>query len=571
MGKSIGTKRKRQFYGNRFKNNAINNSRTTVNKECSASSSKLAATFLNNAEDAEQSRTLSGNRIIDMEILMTVFNELCCPKCFAEGLIFCEDSRYGLCSNFLLKCKMCDFSKGFSSSEKHINAPEINTRLVYGLRQLGKGFSSAYKLCSTLNLPSLSKTAYVKHERKLTTVVKGVAEKFMKSAASDVATQKQDPTDKISKCGVSVDGTWQRRGYTSLNGCVSAISVDTGKVIDIEIMSSYCPVCKKLERMPKNIAYTTLKFDHVCQCNFEGSASKMEVVGASRMFRRSIEERKLQYAEYYGDGDSKAFVNVKDTYGQDSVVKLECIGHVQKRVGSRLRKLKSKTKGISGKGKLTDAFIDRLQNYYGIAVRSNIGNLDKMQQSVISALFHCASNCKKPMHGQCPVGKDSWCYYQRSLESNSNVKEKYAGLPNYVLNTVKPTYLQLCSRELLSKCLHGKTQNANESFNGIIWQRVPKNVFVCLKTLKLGAYDAVIQFNEGFKGSLAVLSELNIENLGYFTLSGYNRLDKLRIAESVRHSTPVCKKRRKIVRALKKKKICVLDQKEGKLYESGGF
>ncbi|GFU86576.1 hypothetical protein TNCV_4480121 [Trichonephila clavipes] len=40
--------------------------------------------------------------------------------------------------------------------------------------------------------------------------------------------------------------TWQRRGYTCMNGCVAAISVDTGKVLDIEVMSSYCPTCKRL-------------------------------------------------------------------------------------------------------------------------------------------------------------------------------------------------------------------------------------------------------------------------------------------------------------------------------------
>lgn len=88
-------------------------------------------------------------------------------------------------------------------------------------------------------------------------------------------------------------------------------------------------------------------------------------------------------------------MNVKDTYGENSVTKLECIAHVQNRVGSRLRKLKSKVKGLSGKGKLTDNFIDRLQNYYGIAVRSNVGDLKSMQQNVIAALFHCASNKKK--------------------------------------------------------------------------------------------------------------------------------------------------------------------------------
>ncbi|GFS99025.1 hypothetical protein TNCV_1890361 [Trichonephila clavipes] len=54
----------------------------------------------------------------------------------------------------------------------------------------------------------------------------------------------------------------------------------------------------------------------------------------------------------------------------------------KKRVGARLRKLKSKNKNLSGKGKLTDSFIDRLQNYYGIAVRSNVGNLSGLQQNV---------------------------------------------------------------------------------------------------------------------------------------------------------------------------------------------
>ncbi|GFT36223.1 uncharacterized protein TNCV_4778511 [Trichonephila clavipes] len=93
-------------------------------------------------------------------------------------------------------------------------------------------------------------------------------------------------------------------------------------------------------------------------------------------------------------------MSVNDTYGLNSETKFECFGHVQKRVGSRLRKLKTKTKGLSGKGKLTDNFIDRLQNCYGIAVRSNVGNLTAMQQNVIAALYHCASSDNKPMHGR---------------------------------------------------------------------------------------------------------------------------------------------------------------------------
>lgn len=65
---------------------------------------------------------------------------------------------------------------------------------------------------------------------------------------------------------------------------------------------------------------------------------------------------------------------------------------MQKRVGSALRKLKKKKKCLGGKGKLTNAMIDRVQNYYGIAVRSNIGNKEKMKKAIHALPFHCASS-----------------------------------------------------------------------------------------------------------------------------------------------------------------------------------
>jgi hypothetical protein len=36
----------------------------------------------------------------------------------------------------------------------------------------------------------------------------------------------------------------------------------------------------------------------------------------------------------------------------------------------------------------------------------------------------------------------------------------------------------IANDKLLSKCLDGKTQNQNESLNGMIWNRLPKTVFV---------------------------------------------------------------------------------------------
>ena len=61
------------------------------------------------------------------------------------------------------------------------------------------------------------------------------------------------------------------------------------------------------------------------------------------------------------------------------VQKLDCIGHVQKRMGTHLRELRKKEKklkdGKSVKGskhRLTDKAIDKLHCYYGNAIRANV-------------------------------------------------------------------------------------------------------------------------------------------------------------------------------------------------------
>ncbi|GFY02536.1 hypothetical protein TNCV_3504161 [Trichonephila clavipes] len=80
--------------------------------------------------------------------------------------------------------------------------------------------------------------------------------------------------------------------------------------------------------MPRAIESETFTADHLCHSNFQGSASKMKAVRATRMLERSIVKRSLKYAHYYDDGNSKGFISVKDTYGDDSVTKYECVGHV---------------------------------------------------------------------------------------------------------------------------------------------------------------------------------------------------------------------------------------------------
>ncbi|GFV84638.1 uncharacterized protein TNCV_2482521 [Trichonephila clavipes] len=153
----------------------------------------------------------------------------------------------------------------------------------------------------------------------------------------------------------------------------------------------------------------------------------MEPLGVYRIFERSVEMRKLQYVNFFGDGDSKGYASVKDIYGKNTVAKYECIGHIQKRVGTKLRKLKSKRKDLGGRGKLTDAFIDKLQNYYGIAIRDNVNNLQGMQRAIIAAFSIVAlmqnNKCMANALLDRIVGVNINKPYQRIRSTSINLKD----------------------------------------------------------------------------------------------------------------------------------------------------
>ena len=70
------------------------------------------------------------------------------------------------------------------------------------------------------------------------------------------------------------------------------------------------------------------------------------------------------------------------------------------------------------------------------------------------------------------------------------------------------TFKDLQEDILLSRCLHGKTQNSNEALNGEIWSKVLKATFVSKDTIIMGVNSAVIHYNDGRKGLLDVLKYL---------------------------------------------------------------
>ena len=108
----------------------------------------------------------------------------------------------------------------------------------------------------------------------------------------------------------------------------------------------------------------------------------MEVDGAKQLWEWSLSGNGVRYTTMVGDGDSATYQTIKDTYDGITVVKGECVGHVQKRVGKNLRDLTKKHttncsplsdgKGLVGKGRLTQEAIDSMQTYYGRVIRKTV-------------------------------------------------------------------------------------------------------------------------------------------------------------------------------------------------------
>jgi len=139
-----------------------------------------------------------------------------------------------------------------------------------------------------------------------------------------------------------------------------------------------------------------------------------------------------------------------------------------------------------------------------------------------------------------------------------------------VLQHLRPIFLDLSKDELLHKCLHGKTQNQNESFNGTVWNRLPKTQYIGLDQFELGVYDAVAHFNIGAKAVLKIYEQLGLDP-GIFTVDGCSQTNRSRLKKAGRKSLLKTKTQRKIVRGVKKSKSDKQVEKEGTTYASGGF
>ena len=309
-----------------------------------SSKRKLAST----ADDT--SPLASENDFFMILHFQVLFNELTCPDC-AGCIGICDDKPKccGFVHCIIIKCSTCDWMKTFYTSppsispKKNTNTPQtqgrrtfdVNVRAVIGFQEIGCGLAAMETFSSIMNIKCLSKQTFYHLNKEVMQPYKNTALRSMKTAAAEVVPV--DVVDNIPCARISIDGSWQKRGHSSLHGVVTAISGD--KCIDVEVKSRHCYGCKMWEAKKDTPEYLVWQLNHDCQINHEKSSGAMESAGTVDIFNRSLANYGLMYKEYLGDGDTSSFNDVikSNPYKDHNLIpiKLECIGHVQKRLGTR--------------------------------------------------------------------------------------------------------------------------------------------------------------------------------------------------------------------------------------------
>ncbi|OXU28532.1 hypothetical protein TSAR_008977 [Trichomalopsis sarcophagae] len=161
------------------------------------------------------------------------------------------------------------------------------------------------------------------------------------------------------------------------------------------------------------------------------------------------------------------------------------------------------------------------------------------------------STDENPQHMYCPTESGSWCKYQKALAEGK--EQDYVHPPaiaKAILDEIEDVFKKLSEPELLRKCSGGQIQNANESFNNVLWNIAPKTDFVALETfIEISAYIACIMFSTGWKELLFLMSNLDIEP-GKNILSAAGIKDQLRIKEAKKQTKKNSKEARRLIRQL---------------------
>ncbi|EZA59663.1 hypothetical protein X777_16734 [Ooceraea biroi] len=314
--------RQRKCYGNRY---------TLENKTSFASTSSEKLLRLGDREITIDNT--HAYRILHLFSVFSTISTLVNCKTCNKDITFKEASSRGLGFKIAVTCE-CGTAY-INSCPLINNAYEINRRIVMVMRLLGIDNEGLNLFCGLMDLAVefYSQTYYscLTNIQQASQAVYKILVKHAVDEEKQKTLEKKDSNVNLTVCG---DGTWKKRGYSSLYGVTTLAGKYSHKIIDSVVRSSYCKMCEVWKKKAKNEEeFEEWKESHqeLCTVNHDGLAGRMEVNSVKEMFERSIAEYGVKYTRYVGDGDSKIFKGILELNPYDvQVKKLECFACYKK-------------------------------------------------------------------------------------------------------------------------------------------------------------------------------------------------------------------------------------------------
>jgi hypothetical protein len=188
--------------------------------------------------------------LVELDQIRKLLAEVSCPTCQElDSLTITKDykKRHGFSELLKVACTLCDFetASAFSSPKSSISgAYEINVLMALLTQELGMVYSALSKFEKVLGLRSMHLKTYQHHAQCVADATEAMVETNLETAAKIVREAYQDLGDEnVIDIAVSYDGTWHKRGFTSHYGVGAVVEVQTGLVVDYEVLSTYCHTC----------------------------------------------------------------------------------------------------------------------------------------------------------------------------------------------------------------------------------------------------------------------------------------------------------------------------------------
>lgn len=160
----------------------------------------------------------------------------------------------GLISKLIMKCKMC--KKTDTIYTENPDKRQINEMAVAASVVTGIGYSRMEQICTTMDIPFMAHTTYIKISEDISKTIEDIAWDRMKDAGKEevrLAVEAGDTNGNgIPIIPVIVDGAWSKRfykiNYNALSGVGCIIGARTKKVLFASVRNKYCCICSRNEK-----------------------------------------------------------------------------------------------------------------------------------------------------------------------------------------------------------------------------------------------------------------------------------------------------------------------------------